>query len=87
MHIPKDLEAEWKHLVKTKFKGNEQSAIREAVQNMIDEERKRVPKGKQFDTALDKVKDRQERSEEILADGLSDALTRMKERKKRGLPI
>jgi len=85
--IPKDLQAEWDQIVERDFKGDHQTALREALSNLILEHKRKVPKSGLFDDAMGKVVHRQENMDDILSDSLSDALTKMKKRKERGLPI
>ncbi|HNT34095.1 MAG TPA: hypothetical protein PKH07_03770 [bacterium] len=87
MTIPKDLEERWRQVVAKSFNDDQEAALREALLRFITEEEKRIPKSGQFDSVLSKVQHRQSNLDDILADGLSDALDRMKKRKERGLPL
>jgi hypothetical protein len=85
--IPKDLQERWRQVAAKSFDGDEQEAFREAVTRLITQEEKQIPKSGQFDSVLDKVQHRQDNLDDILSDGFSDALDRMKKRKERGLPL
>lgn len=87
MRVPSHLEAEWKGIVDKWFDGDEQEAFCAAVESFIREQKKRIPKSKAFDSALEKVHHRQSHTDEILSDGLSSALDKMKKRREKGLPI
>jgi uncharacterized protein YktB (UPF0637 family) len=81
--IPSDIQVYFEQIVKDVFKGNTEAALLEAVARLIEKERKEMVDDAVFDMAIDKMRDRRIRKEEIADKEMGDAFRKLQDKKKR----
>jgi len=83
IHIPSDLEVYFNDVVKTVFSGDAEAAILEGILRLVEKERREMVDDARLDGAIEKIRDRHFRKEEIADQEMNDAFRKLAEKKKR----
>ncbi len=86
IEIPDNLAPIWDRIVEELYHGDSDKAALDAISEFVKHTKKRLSAGKQFDIAFGEISERQKKKDELLEQGINQALKRMEDLKKRGFP-